>query len=979
MKKRILPLLATTLLVSTGFSQTNVDTLRAISSRESAKYTIRKVQAIEWANQKGLPVVKELNGVLYELQFIDAKGNPQYYATDNADAAATISTKKVHPGGSAGLSLTGSGITVREWDGGSILATHQEFDARVTNVDAVETHYHSTHVAGTIMASGVVANAKGMAYQASLRAFDWNSDLAEMATEGATGALISNHSYGYVRGWSNGTWYGDTNISSDEDYLFGFYDAETRQWDQVANNAPYFLICKSAGNDRGNSGSGHPADGPYDCIGQQGIAKNILTVGAVNDIPLGYSVPTDVVMSSFSSWGPADDGRIKPDIVANGVNIYSTYNTNNTSYESLSGTSMATPSAAGSLALLQQHYHNLKGAYMLSSTLKALVIHTADEAGTNMGPDYVFGWGLMNTERAAAKITEDSSTDVISEQSLANGGSYTKDIVAVGGIPLKVTIVWNDPAGTPTAASLDPITPMLVNDLDLKITQSATTFYPWKLDRNNPANEATNAAENNVDNVEVVYIASPVAGATYTLTVDHDGTLASPQSFSMIISGAESYAAPVANFSVVNTSVQTNTPVNFTDNSLNVPTSWSWSFTPSTITYLNGTSATSANPQVQFNSAGSYSVSLTATNNYGSDSEIKTNYISAFMCTSLPLPYTEDFESGLLPDCWSQEQVNASGAFWSFTKGNGGSNPATAHGGNYNACFKDASKADNITRLILPSFNLNSVTDPYITFWHTQALWSPDQDILTVYYKTSAAGTWNQLVQYTSNYASWTQETIPLPGSSSDYYLCFEGNAKWGYGVCIDDVTVSGTPVILPTLEITDVSVGNGESECFNATDTIYVAGNGTTVELLSGSTVNMIAGQSISFLPGFRAHEGSNMDAWITETASFCTSLPSVIQQPEEKSATVQADVNNNKTSGLPDKRVKIFPNPSNGRFNVELINFEGNSTIIVSNTLGAVVYRLNAVENRNAIELSAMQKGIYFVTVQNGKLISTQKLVIQ
>jgi hypothetical protein len=217
------------------------------------------------------------------------------------------------------------------------------------------------------------------------------------------------------------------------------------------------------------------------------------------------------------------------------------------------------------------------------------------------------------------------------------------------------------------------------------------------------------------------------------------------------------------------------------------------------------------------------------------------------------------------------------------------------------------------------------VTDPYITFWHTQALWSPDQDILTVYYKTSAAGTWNQLVQFTSNYASWTQETIPLPGSSSDYYLCFEGNAKWGYGVCIDDVTVSGTPVILPTLEVTDVSVGNSESECFNATDTIYVAGNGTTVELLSGSTVNMIAGKSISFLPGFQAHEGSYMYAWITETASFCSSLPSVIQQPEEKSTIVQTDVNNNKSSGLPDKKVKIYPNPNNGKFFVELTNFEG------------------------------------------------------
>jgi PKD repeat protein len=750
------------ILIIPCFSQTIslIDSLKAIAERESKIYSIKKSQAVEWANLNGYPVRTEIDGSFLEIQYIDENGRPQYYKTDNSNAAATISTNKVYPGGGAGLSLTGSGITVREWDAGSVLSTHQEFGTRVTVVDAVATHYHSTHVAGTIMASGVVANARGMAYQAGLRSFDWNSDVSELATEGAAGALISNHSYGYTRGWYSGTWYGDPAISTLEDYLFGFYDSNTQQWDQVALNAPYFLICKSAGNDRGNSGDGtYPPDGPYDCIGQQGVAKNVLTVGAVDDIPGGYATPSGVTQTNtyWSSWGPADDGRIKPDIVANGYALYSTYNTNNTSYASLSGTSMATPSAAGSLALLQQHYNTLNGSYMRSATLKALVIHTADEAGPNTGPDYMFGWGLMNTKNAALKISADQTADVISELTLSNGSTYTRDVIALGTEPLKVTIVWTDPAGTPPAASLDPITPVLVNDLDLRITRSGSTFYPWKLDRNNPTNAATNAAENNVDNVEVVYIASPVAGGTYTITVDHDGTLSGgPQAYSMIISGICTSTLPVsvsiapsANPVCAGTSVTfTPTPVNggtpsyqwykntvavgtgttyscipvngdqvyvimtssltcktgspatsntvtmavyapltanftadkltpqkyetvtFSDLTTGGATAWNWSFDRPGVVFVNGTTASSQNPQVQFTDGGLYQVTLLATHLPCSDSEIKSGYLRAGISghwtgnTSSNWNTLSNWDNYLVPDGNTDAVIPPSASFW---------------------------------------------------------------------------------------------------------------------------------------------------------------------------------------------------------------------------------------------------------------------------------------------------------------------------
>ena len=96
----------------------------------------------------------------------------------------------------------------------------------------------------------------------------------------------------------------------------------------------------------------------------------------------------------------------------------------------------------------------------------------------------------MNTKNAALKISEDQTANVIDELVLNNGATYTRQIQTDGTQPLKVTICWTDPAGTPVSAQLDPLNPMLINDLDLRIT-NGSTYYPWKLDRNNPTAAAT--------------------------------------------------------------------------------------------------------------------------------------------------------------------------------------------------------------------------------------------------------------------------------------------------------------------------------------------------------------------------------------------------------------------------------------------------------------------------------------------------------
>lgn len=196
-----------------------------------------------------------------------------------------------------------------------------------------------------------------------------------------------------------------------------------------------------------------------------------------------------------------------------------------------------------------------------------------------------------------------------------------------------------------------------------------------------------------------------------------------------------------------------------------------------------------------------YHVRAYATNTsgtvYGSDLTFTT---SCGAVTSFP--WSEGFENaGAIPSCWSQEQVNSSGLNWTFITGNGGSYPATAHGGTYNACLKDNSATDNKTKLISPPINLTGVGSPTLTFWHYQRAWSSDQDQLVVYYRTSSSGTWTSLASYTSSVTSWTQRTISLPNGSTDYYIAFEGNAKYGYGVCIDDVSITGTTS--PTLAVT--------------------------------------------------------------------------------------------------------------------------------------------------------------------------------
>lgn len=452
---------------------------------------------------------------------------PIFFTTYNSGSSVTISTNKMYPSGSLGLSVTGAGMTAGIWDGGKVRNTHQEFGGNKITLgdDASALSPHATHVTGTVVGTGLNALSKGIAYQGLARTFDWTSDFTELAVFAGEGYLVSNHSYGYV----------SSNLAL---WRFGSYDSSAVQADNFASTFPYFQIVKAAGNDRNNSDFPQIfIKGGYDLLTGMSNSKNVLTVAAVEEVP-NYLNSDSVIMSSFSNWGPSDDGRIKPDISAKGVGVFSPISSSNNAYDTYQGTSMSSPAITGMILLLQKHYNNLNSSYMRSSSVRGLICHSAKEAGLNLGPDYEFGWGLANAELSANIISNRNLSTLLEENTLANSETFTKQIAINATQNFAVTICWTDPAGTAnTSGSEDIRAARLKNNLDLKILKDGNVYYPWKLDPEDPSGAATNIADNDIDNIEKVQIYNAQPGV-YTIQVTHKGVLTGgAQVFSLIGSG----------------------------------------------------------------------------------------------------------------------------------------------------------------------------------------------------------------------------------------------------------------------------------------------------------------------------------------------------------------------------------------------------------------------------------------------------------
>ena len=222
--------------------------LNILKEKYSEAYYKEKNKALLLAPKKGWKTsyIND-NGSYFELIRVSEEGKPLYYRTFNIDAAASTRTSFLHNNGGLGLNIEGQGMTAHVWDGGIARATHQEYfgdgeESRFSVGDgSADLSFHAAHVTGTMIASGVDPLAKGMAPKATVVGYNWNNDEAEVTTAAANGMLISNHSYGYaVRD--------DVGEPLLPAFYFGGYINESRIWDNIAYNAPYYLMVTSAGN-----------------------------------------------------------------------------------------------------------------------------------------------------------------------------------------------------------------------------------------------------------------------------------------------------------------------------------------------------------------------------------------------------------------------------------------------------------------------------------------------------------------------------------------------------------------------------------------------------------------------------------------------------------------------------------------------------------------------------------------------------------
>ena len=325
------------------------------------------------------------------------------------------------------------------------------------------------------------------------------------------------------------------------------------------------------------------------------------------------------------------------------------------------------------------------------------------------------------------KISEDPTFNVIDELVLNNGETYIRTIQSDGTQPLKVTICWTDLPGTPVAAQLDPVTPMLVNDLDLRLTLSTSTFYPWKLDAVNPANPATNNTENDVDNVELVYIATPTAG-TYTINVDHDGTLSGgSQAFSVIISGATTSNAnppsctnpvnPLAG--ATNVSVNSNLSWETATDATGYILYFGMDYPPTNIeNSVNLGNVTTYIPSAAMNYSQVYYWKVVPYNTYGQASGCT---IWSFTTENSPyviLPYSESFESGF--GQW--QQATDDDFDWTRITGDTPTlktSPKKAHNGSYYIYTEASSpRAPGDEASIEAIFTFAGISNPELSLWY---------------------------------------------------------------------------------------------------------------------------------------------------------------------------------------------------------------------------------------------------------------------
>ncbi len=384
--------------------------------------------------------------------------------------------------------LSGEGVVVGVGDGG-ILGNHIDFNGRIHN--EAETHYtsygaHPDVISGIIAGQGNInPKYQGIAPASELvieQTFRIHNDLAEFFPK--YGMVLTNNSYGSSFSCTN----------------TGSYQYNSAILDQKSLDYPEVLHLFAAGNN-GTQTCGEFPQGYGTILKSYAVAKNVLTVGGANHAGL---------KTGLSSAGPSQDGRIKPEVIANGLNVWGP--NRNYGYGSITGTSTATAGATGTLALLYEKYRLLnEGNNPKAALMKAVVCNTAEDKG-NAGPDFQHGFGLIDAEEAVEVL--ENGTYGFGNMNASNETHTFTFTVEPGMQEARFMLYWHDEesySGTLSA---------LVNDLDIKVTApDGTEYLPWVLDPAATGVESlAQRGEDHTNNIEQVTLSNPDAGV-YTITV----------------------------------------------------------------------------------------------------------------------------------------------------------------------------------------------------------------------------------------------------------------------------------------------------------------------------------------------------------------------------------------------------------------------------------------------------------------------------
>lgn len=929
--------------------------LNELKQQYEISYLNEIQKAIRLADSLGVSKnIPNSNGFEDQLVGLIGENQLKYYSIDNnTTAAATTRTNYLN----TTYNLFGSGLTVGVWDGGPMRTTHVEFGSRASIGDGTfalnSNSFHATHVAGTIGATGVNPAAKGMAPLATIKGFDWFNDISEVISQAQSGMLVSNHSYG-VPLQNSPSWY------------MGAYSNDARDWDEVAFNLPYYLMVASAGNN-GSDNNPSPLAAGFDKLTGNKVSKNNLVIANTQQAIIDASGNlVSVSINSGSSQGPSDDRRIKPDIAGQGSGLLSAGDATNSSYLTLSGTSMSAPNISGSLILLQEYFERENDRYMKAATLKGLVCHTADDAG-NVGPDAVFGWGLMNSKKAAELILYNGLSASIIEGNINQGQTITYTFKANANEPFKATVCWTDPAGNAINGVLNSTIPALVNDLDVRITNDSQTFFPWKL-QSNPSLEAVRNGDNNVDNVESVLIDSPIQ-EEYTITITHKGTLENNlQNFSLIVSGIDATFSLLPLNSVEEVCSNENAVYNldfknvdFSNVSLqatNLPSGATVSFSEQTVVVETIVVMTISN--LTNVPAGEYYINVVATK--GQEEKIINLTLKVF---------NDDFENmDLLYPLSNSNNVSPNSEFsW-----NENSN-ATSYR------LQVSQNADFQTLLIdqvveSTTYLVESLSPNQSYYWRVLPinLCGQGESNNTGFFKTANlicdnSYTATNFSNSSLSATSFSEAIIPI--TISDSFIIGDVSVNFNVShtsvqelkVFLEGPASIGSPLILlidqscgdfPDINAT---VNDGGSDITCSTASPAISGTFSPVDQLSYLNNKPVTGEWKLIVRDGIIDNGGQVNSF---SLNFCRAEQSL------------------ELNDFSQNSVFIYPNPSNGIFNVEY-NFESSERLIqVYDIQGRVILQTNPVESKSILDLSSHSKGLYFVKCIDGAKTSTKKVIV-